>query len=37
MFRTSSNVVGDTAVNTIVAKSENEIGVEEKPEPAQVS
>ncbi|CCO49150.1 putative proton/glutamate symporter [Vibrio nigripulchritudo SOn1] len=37
MFCTSSNVVGDTAVNTIVAKSENEIGVEEKPEPAQVS
>ncbi|GAB3525683.1 dicarboxylate/amino acid:cation symporter [Photobacterium alginatilyticum] len=29
MFCTSSNVVGDTAVNTIVAKSENEIGVEE--------
>ncbi|UTV27293.1 dicarboxylate/amino acid:cation symporter [Photobacterium atrarenae] len=28
MFCTSSNVVGDTAVNTIVAKSENEIGVE---------
>ncbi|MEH6531810.1 MAG: dicarboxylate/amino acid:cation symporter [Photobacterium frigidiphilum] len=27
MFCTSSNVVGDTAVNTIVAKSENEIGV----------
>ncbi|MCQ1058123.1 dicarboxylate/amino acid:cation symporter [Photobacterium sp. ZSDE20] len=26
MFCTSSNVVGDTAVNTIVAKSENEIG-----------
>ncbi|BDU36250.1 dicarboxylate/amino acid:cation symporter [Vibrio nigripulchritudo] len=37
MFCTSSNVVGDTAVNTIVAKSENEIGVEEKSEPAQVS
>ncbi|KJY80157.1 dicarboxylate/amino acid:cation symporter [Vibrio nigripulchritudo] len=37
MFCTSSNVVGDTAVNTIVAKSENEIGVEDKPEPAQVS
>ncbi|MCG7497592.1 dicarboxylate/amino acid:cation symporter [Vibrio sp. Of7-15] len=30
MFCTSSNVVGDTAVNTIVAKSENEINVEEK-------
>lgn len=28
MFCTSSNVVGDTAVNTIVAKSENEIGFE---------
>ncbi|MGF1757807.1 dicarboxylate/amino acid:cation symporter [Photobacterium sagamiensis] len=28
MFCTSSNVVGDTAVNTIVAKSENEIGVD---------
>ncbi|OAN14149.1 sodium:glutamate symporter [Photobacterium jeanii] len=28
MFCTSSNVVGDTAVNTIVAKSENEIDVE---------
>lgn len=28
MFCTSSNVVGDTAVNTIVAKSEGEIGVE---------
>ncbi|WP_028863280.1 dicarboxylate/amino acid:cation symporter [Psychromonas aquimarina] len=27
MFCTSSNVVGDTAVNTIVAKSENGIGV----------
>ncbi|MDP2574809.1 dicarboxylate/amino acid:cation symporter [Vibrio sp. vnigr-6D03] len=37
MFCTSSNVVGDTAVNTIVAKSENEIGVEEKSEPVQVS
>lgn len=30
MFCTSSNVVGDTAVNTIVAKSENEINVEDK-------
>lgn len=29
MFCTSSNVVGDTAVNTIVAKSENEIGAAE--------
>jgi Na+/H+-dicarboxylate symporter len=29
MFCTSSNVVGDTAVNTIVAKSEGEIGKEE--------
>lgn len=29
MFCTSSNVVGDTAVNTIVAKSENEIGTAE--------
>ncbi|WP_070962593.1 dicarboxylate/amino acid:cation symporter [Vibrio sonorensis] len=29
MFCTSSNVVGDTAVNTIVAKSENEIGKQE--------
>ncbi|MDN2480463.1 dicarboxylate/amino acid:cation symporter [Vibrio astriarenae] len=37
MFCTSSNVVGDTAVNTIVAKSEGEIGVEETVEaqPAQ--
>ncbi|MDO6497822.1 dicarboxylate/amino acid:cation symporter [Photobacterium sanguinicancri] len=32
MFCTSSNVVGDTAVNTIVAKSENEIGVEQAEE-----
>lgn len=30
MFCTSSNVVGDTAVNTIVAKSEDEINVEDK-------
>ncbi|ELR66207.1 Proton/glutamate symport protein [Photobacterium marinum] len=40
MFCTSSNVVGDTAVNTIVAKSENEIGVEEtevRPETVTVS
>ncbi|MCG7585821.1 dicarboxylate/amino acid:cation symporter [Photobacterium sp. OFAV2-7] len=40
MFCTSSNVVGDTAVNTIVAKSENEIGVEAndaQPETATVS
>ncbi|MGF1681109.1 dicarboxylate/amino acid:cation symporter [Photobacterium minamisatsumaniensis] len=40
MFCTSSNVVGDTAVNTIVAKSENEIGVEsqaEQPEAVTVS
>ncbi|TFH90001.1 dicarboxylate/amino acid:cation symporter [Vibrio ouci] len=29
MFCTSSNVVGDTAVNTIVAKTEGEIGKEE--------
>lgn len=35
MFCTSSNVVGDTAVNTIVAKSENEIGKEETLEPAE--
>ncbi len=34
MFCTSSNVVGDTAVNTIVAKSENEIG-KEAMEPAE--
>ncbi|BDR14368.1 hypothetical protein [Vibrio sp. STUT-A11] len=34
---TSSNVVGDTAVNTIVAKTEGEIGKEESvdAEPAQ--
>ncbi|WP_274883822.1 dicarboxylate/amino acid:cation symporter [Vibrio harveyi] len=39
MFCTSSNVVGDTAVNTIVAKSEGEIGKEEvvDAEPAQAS
>lgn len=40
MFCTSSNVVGDTAVNTIVAKSENEIGVENdeaQPETVTVS
>ena len=39
MFCTSSNVVGDTAVNTIVAKSENEIGKEEivDVEPAQAN
>ncbi|MGR5132943.1 dicarboxylate/amino acid:cation symporter [Vibrio alfacsensis] len=39
MFCTSSNVVGDTAVNTIVAKSEGEIGKEEvvNVEPAQAS
>ncbi|MCW8330079.1 dicarboxylate/amino acid:cation symporter [Photobacterium sp. SDRW27] len=40
MFCTSSNVVGDTAVNTIVAKSENEIGVDEndaQPEAVTVS
>ncbi|WP_064605866.1 dicarboxylate/amino acid:cation symporter [Photobacterium sp. J15] len=40
MFCTSSNVVGDTAVNTIVAKSENEIGVEDtevRPETVTVS
>ena len=40
MFCTSSNVVGDTAVNTIVAKSENEIGVEQadaEPEAVTVS
>lgn len=39
MFCTSSNVVGDTAVNTIVAKSEGEIGKEEMvdAEPAQAS
>ncbi len=29
MFCTSSNVVGDTAVNTIVAGSENELDVEQ--------
>ncbi|MGR5325001.1 dicarboxylate/amino acid:cation symporter [Vibrio sp. DNB22_17_1] len=39
MFCTSSNVVGDTAVNTIVAKSEGEIGKEEvvEAESAQAS
>lgn len=39
MFCTSSNVVGDTAVNTIVAKSEGEIGKEEivDAKPAQAS
>ncbi|KIF46267.1 dicarboxylate/amino acid:cation symporter [Vibrio owensii] len=39
MFCTSSNVVGDTAVNTIVAKSEGEIGKEEivDAEPARAS
>lgn len=40
MFCTSSNVVGDTAVNTIVAKSENEIGAESadaEPETVTVS
>ncbi|MGR5064163.1 dicarboxylate/amino acid:cation symporter [Photobacterium sp. DNB22_13_2] len=43
MFCTSSNVVGDTAVNTIVAKSENEIGtavetdLESQPERVTVS
>lgn len=39
MFCTSSNVVGDTAVNTIVAKSEGEIGKEEivDAEPTQAS
>ena len=38
-FCTSSNVVGDTAVNTIVAKSEGEIGKEEivDAEPARAS
>ncbi|MGF1713759.1 dicarboxylate/amino acid:cation symporter [Photobacterium chitinilyticum] len=35
MFCTSSNVVGDTAVNTIVAKSENEIGIETSDAPAE--
>ncbi|MDA0149231.1 dicarboxylate/amino acid:cation symporter [Vibrio sp. LaRot3] len=35
MFCTSSNVVGDTAVNTIVAKSEGAIGVEAEEVPAQ--
>lgn len=39
MFCTSSNVVGDTAVNTIVAKTEGEIGKEEgvDAEPAQAN
>jgi Na+/H+-dicarboxylate symporter len=39
MFCTSSNVVGDTAVNTIVAKSEGEIGAEAEVEakPAQAN
>ncbi|KJY85334.1 sodium:glutamate symporter [Vibrio galatheae] len=39
MFCTSSNVVGDTAVNTIVAKTEGEIGKVEKVEakPAQAN
>ena len=38
MFCTSSNVVGDTAVNTIVAKSEGEIGKEEvEAQPAQAN
>ncbi|HHF3034759.1 TPA: dicarboxylate/amino acid:cation symporter [Vibrio diabolicus] len=39
MFCTSSNVVGDTAVNTIVAKTEGEIGKEEgvDTEPAQAN
>ncbi|NOI29957.1 dicarboxylate/amino acid:cation symporter [Vibrio coralliilyticus] len=38
MFCTSSNVVGDTAVNTIVAKSEGEIGKEEvEAPPAQAN
>jgi Na+/H+-dicarboxylate symporter len=39
MFCTSSNVVGDTAVNTIVAKSEGEIGKEEQVDavPAQAN
>ncbi|EML0288293.1 dicarboxylate/amino acid:cation symporter [Vibrio parahaemolyticus] len=39
MFCTSSNVVGDTAVNTIVAKTEGEIGNQEEVEaqPAQAS
>ncbi|WP_428774274.1 dicarboxylate/amino acid:cation symporter [Vibrio sp.] len=32
MFCTSSNVVGDTAVNTIVAKTENEIELEQQVE-----
>ncbi|HCE3219892.1 TPA: dicarboxylate/amino acid:cation symporter [Vibrio parahaemolyticus] len=39
MFCTSSNVVGDTAVNTIVAKTEGEIGNQEEVEaqPAQAN
>ncbi|KAB2113579.1 dicarboxylate/amino acid:cation symporter [Vibrio alginolyticus] len=39
MFCTSSNVVGDTAVNTIVAKTEGEIGKEEgvDAEPAEAN
>ncbi|AEX21097.1 sodium:glutamate symporter [Vibrio natriegens] len=39
MFCTSSNVVGDTAVNTIVAKTEGEIGKEESvdAEPVQAN
>ncbi|KLV07596.1 MULTISPECIES: dicarboxylate/amino acid:cation symporter [Photobacterium] len=38
MFCTSSNVVGDTAVNTIVAKTENEIDAElDEPEVIKVS
>ncbi|MGY3687996.1 dicarboxylate/amino acid:cation symporter [Vibrio coralliilyticus] len=40
MFCTSSNVVGDTAVNTIVAKTEGEIGKEEtevEAQPAQAN
>ena len=40
MFCTSSNVVGDTAVNTIVAKSEGAIGVEDEEvtvQPAQAN
>ncbi|NOH69937.1 dicarboxylate/amino acid:cation symporter [Vibrio pectenicida] len=38
MFCTSSNVVGDTAVNTIVAKTEDEIGKEDhKVQPAEAN
>ncbi|EFO50261.1 transporter GltP [Vibrio parahaemolyticus K5030] len=39
MFCTSSNVVGDTAVNTIVAKTEGEIGNQQEVEaqPAQAN